>query len=104
SVVAVSLKKNTKLRRMKDRYVFGEFSRSFAQDGRLLYLTSKSIVRNGKIHKGHIAEVRYPLDATSLGFFLLALGEDGNGDIYLLGNTTAAPAGSTGTLVRISEP
>jgi hypothetical protein len=91
--------------RSNRHYVFGEFAKSFANDGRLFYLKKKSLVRkNGKLQKSQIAEVRYPADATSLGLSLLGFGQGGDGELYLLGNSTAAPAGGTGVVVEISEP
>ena len=92
------------LHRLNAHYVFGEFAKTFANDGRLFYLRKRTMVRkNGKLQKSSIAEVRYPVN-TSLGFSLLGIGEGGDGEIYLLGNSTAAPAGGTGTVVRVSSP
>ena len=84
---------------------FGEFAKTFANDGRLFYLKKRNLVRkNGKLQKSQIAEVRYPNDASSLGLSLLGFGQGGDGELYLLGNSTAAPAGATGVVVKISEP
>ncbi len=105
SVIGGYVAHGPSLPRLKRHYVFGEFSKTFALDGRLFYLKKKSLVRkNGKILTSQIAEVKYPNDALSLGFFLNGLGEGGDGEIYALGDSTAAPAGGTGIVVRISEP
>jgi glucose/arabinose dehydrogenase len=104
SVIGGYVAHSPSLRRLNGHYVFGEFAKSFANDGRLFYLRKKNLVRrNGTLQKSQIAEARYPVNS-SLGFFLLGLGEGRDGEIYLLGNSTAAPAGGTGVVVRISEP
>ncbi len=104
SVIGGYVAHSPSLHRLNAHYVFGEFAKTFANDGRLFYLRKRTMVRkNGKLQKSSIAEVRYPVN-TSLGFSLLGIGEGGDGEIYLLGNSTAAPAGGTGTVVRVSEP
>ncbi len=104
SVIGGYVAHSPSLRRLNDHYVFGEFSKSFANDGRLFYLKKKNLLRkNGKLQKSAIAEVRYP-SGTSLGLSLLGFGEGRDGELYLLANSTAAPAGGTGVVVRISEP
>jgi glucose/arabinose dehydrogenase len=91
-------------RRLLGHYVFAEFAKTFANDGRLFYLRKRNIVHsNGKIQKSQIAEVRYP-SGVSLGFSVLGIGEGNDRELYILANTTAAPAGGTGVIVRISEP
>ena len=57
----------------------------------------------GKIQKSSIAEFTYT-SGDSLGLSLLSIGEDNAGDLYVLGNTTAAPAGGTGVVLRIVQP
>ena len=77
---------------------------TFANDGRLFYLLKRGLVRqNGKLQKSQIAEVRYP-SGTSLGMSVLGMGQGGDGEIYVLANTTAAPTGATGVIVKITEP
>jgi hypothetical protein len=84
---------------LQRHYFFGEFARTFANDGRLFYLRQKDLVRkNGKLRKSQIAEVRCPT-GDSLGF-----GEGRDGELYALGNSTAAPAGGTGVILKIMEP
>ncbi len=105
SVIGGYVAHSPSLPRLNGHYVFGEFAKSFANDGRLFYLKKKSLVRkNGTLQKSQIAEVRYPADGTSLGLSLLGFGEGRDGELYLLGNSTAAPAGGTGVVVRILEP
>ena len=68
SVIGGYVAHSPSLHRLNAHYVFGEFAKSFANDGRLFYLKKRTMVRkNGKLQKSSIAEVRYPAN-TSLGF------------------------------------
>lgn len=80
------------------KYVFGDFSRaSFSKPGRLFYadlasgLINEFIIGNGS--------------GTSLDFFVKGIGEDGDGEIYVLGGKALGPSGTTGVAYRlIPEP
>ena len=72
-------------------YVFGDYARTFQSDGRLFALT-----QNLKIF-----EILFEVQG-GLGLFLLGLGEDANGEIYVLGNTTGVPFGDTGVVQRVA--
>ncbi|MFT4939700.1 MAG: glucose/arabinose dehydrogenase [Paraglaciecola sp.] len=74
------------------RYVFGDFSRNFlGNDGRLFYLTG-SVVRELRL-----------VGKNDLGLSLLGFGQDINGELYVLANSTGTPFGTTGVVLRI-EP
>jgi hypothetical protein len=104
SVIGGYVAHSPSLRRLHGHYLFGEFAKNFANDGRLFYLRKKNLVRkNGKLQKSQIAEVRYPT-GDSLGLSLLGFGEGRDGELYALGNSTAAPAGGTGVILKITEP
>ena len=105
SVIGGFVSHSPSLPRLEGHYVFGDFARTFSNDGRLLYLKNKSLVRkSGQLATSVIAEVRYPDGATSLGFSLLGFGQGNDLELYVLGNTTAAPAGATGVVLRLTEP
>ncbi len=71
-------------------YVFGDFSLGFVPaNGRLFHLTDG----------GSIAEL-VP-DSGALGRYLMALGQDGTGEIYVLTSENFAPVGQTGTVHRL---
>lgn len=104
SVIGGFVAHSPNLPRLNRHYFFGEFARTFANDGRLFYLKQKGPVRkNGKLRRSQIAEVRYPT-GNSLGLSLLGFGEGRDGELYALGNSTAAPAGGTGVILKIVEP
>jgi glucose/arabinose dehydrogenase len=86
------------------RYVFGDFSRftetGVNNDGRLFYLSKKNIVNGDNIKESKIAEFRYA-DREELGYSLLGFGQDGNGELYVMANSTGVPFGDTGVIFRI---
>lgn len=72
---------------LQGRYVFGDYSRAFAQPlGRLW-------VRNGP-------EVRAMRDP---GVAVFGFGEDSHRDLYLLGNSTGVLSGNTGVVLKLVE-
>jgi len=71
-------------------YVFGDFSLGFVPaNGRLFHLDDA----------GDIAEL-VP-DSGPLGRYLMALGQDGNGELYVLSSDNFAPVGEGGTVHRL---
>ena len=70
---------------LRGRYVFGDYSRSFfTSDGRLLSFGADHAVSQLRI-----------AGRASLGLGLLGIGEDGRGELYVLGKSGAKP-GNTG--------
>jgi glucose/arabinose dehydrogenase len=76
---------------LEGRYVFGDFARSFEEFGRLFFLNPA----------GRIREFRFA-GRDSLGLKLDGIGQDANGELYVLGNTTGTPFGETGVVLRIA--
>ncbi len=104
SVIGGYVSYSPSLPKLKEHYVFGEFAKSFANNGRLFYLKKRHLLKtNGKIQKSMIAEVKY-VSGDSLGISLNSIGEGNDKELYALGDTTAAPAGGTGVVLRIVEP
>lgn len=88
------------------RYVFGDFSQ-FTESGvnnagRLFFLNKKNIVKHNQIKTSKIFEFTlYGQD--SLGLSLLGLGQDANGEIYVLANEVGVPFGDTGVVLKITQ-
>lgn len=102
AVIGGFVYRGTKFPRLVGHYVFGEFAKTFANDGRLFYLARKDVFVPGhKLRRSRIAEFRL-VGQDVLGLSLLGIGQDAVGDIYVLGNTTAAPFGTTGVVLRIA--
>ena len=73
-------------------YVFGDFARTFGPTGRLFHLES-----------GQVKE--FPIiGMPALNLAVMGFGQDANGEIYLLANSTATPFGDTGVVLRIAPP
>jgi glucose/arabinose dehydrogenase len=86
-------------------YVFGDFSR-FTQgginnDGRLFYLTIKDIVKPNRILESRISEFRL-VGQSAVGLAVLGLGQDAAGELYVMGNATGVPFGTTGVVMKIA--
>jgi hypothetical protein len=76
---------------LRGRYVFGDFARSFAEFGRLFFLNPAERVREFRL-----------VGQESLGLKLDGFGQDADGELYVLGNTTGTPFGETGVVLRIA--
>jgi hypothetical protein len=77
--------RGNRVKALRDKYVFGDYSRNFvASDGRIFYLDGGNVV----------TEVRYPT-GDKLGMSVLGFGEDARGELYVMGKTGARP-GNTG--------
>jgi len=75
------------------RYVFGDYARTFNNDGRLFYLDAGNAVQEFQL-----------VGQAALGLSLLGFGQDAGGTLYALGNTTGIPFGTTGVVLRIAPP
>jgi glucose/arabinose dehydrogenase/plastocyanin len=73
------------------KYVFGDFAKTFSNDGRLFYLDSGNQIKEFQLE-----------GMAELGLSLLGFGEDGNGELYVLANGTGTPSGTTGVVLRIA--
>ena len=76
----------------RNRYLFAEFLNPTTGGGRLLALNPD----------GTIVELKQKSTATE-GFVFLGMGQDGNGEMYVMANETLVPFGETGVVFRI-EP
>ncbi len=74
---------------LRGRYVFGDFSKT-GGDGRLFYLPGRD----------ELVEFRL-VGQDTLSQWLLGFGQDANGEIYVLGNTTGVPFEDTGVVLKI---
>lgn len=104
AVIGGFVYRGARLPRLLGHYVFGDFARTFSNDGRLFYLRRREAVRLGHVaRRSGIAEFKLSGQA-SLGLSLLGLGRDASGEIYVLANGTAAPSGTTGVVQRLAPP
>ena len=75
---------------LEGHYVFGDWSQSFQEPGGKLFVAQ---VNDG-------SEWQFLLDR-QLGEFVLAFGQDGNGELYVLTTEMPGPSGDTGKVYRI---
>ncbi len=73
------------------RYVFGDFARTFSNDGRLFHLGGADEVLEFEL-----------VGQVEVGLSVLGFGQDADGEIYLLANATGTPFGTTGVVLRLS--
>jgi plastocyanin/glucose/arabinose dehydrogenase len=85
---------------LRGRYVFGDYARTLNNDGRLFFLARKNLVRGNVTRKSKPLELRF-IGGTRLGLSVLGFGQDAAGELYVLGNTTGVPSGSTGVVLKI---
>lgn len=74
---------------LQGKYVFGDTAKTGNSDGRIFYSDGSKILE---------------LDLTDRDqpdFWVLGFGQDGDGELYVLGNTTGTPFGSTGTVYKL---
>jgi glucose/arabinose dehydrogenase len=72
-------------------YVFGEFARTFASDGRLFHLGGGNRVLEFNL-----------IGQESLGLALLGMGQDAQGEVYAMVNASMFPFGDAGMVLRIA--
>lgn len=73
-------------------YVFADYARTFAQDGRLFY--HDPAAPNGVSEFNIVGQ-------ENIGLFTSGIGQDASGNLYVLGNTNFVPFGGTGVMWRI---
>ena len=94
AIVGGFVYRGTRIPWLYGRYVFGEFAKTFNNDGRLFFLKYRG--------SNPISEFQLS-DQDDLGLSLLGFGQDSKGEIYVLANATGTPFGESGVVLRI-EP
>lgn len=97
AVVGGFVYRGTRFKELAGMYVFGDFSRGFFPgDGRLFYLDADGDLSS-------ILELRLGDPAAPLGRYLLGLGEDEDGELYVTTSENLGPTGSTGQVHHIGR-
>lgn len=74
-------------------YIFGDFARDFTgPSGRLFYYDFTA---------AEIREFIIGRDDRALGLFVKGMGQDQNGEVYVLGSTQVGPTGTTGAVYKL---
>lgn len=103
AVIGGFVYRGTRVPRLAGRYIFGDFARTFAADGRLFYLRKREVVTGSHIARSSIAELRL-VGQDALHLALLGFGQDASGEIYVLANGGGVPFDTTGVVLRIAPP
>ncbi|MEW6251275.1 MAG: PQQ-dependent sugar dehydrogenase [Planctomycetota bacterium] len=90
AVIGGFVYRGTRFPQIAGKYVFGEFARTFSNDGRLFYLDTGNVIKEFKIN-----------GQANLGRSLLGFGQDAAGELYVLANGTGTPFGTTGVVQRL---
>ncbi len=78
---------------LRGRYIFGDFGGTDADAGRIFHLDASN------------APLAFDLgDDTRLPLAVLGFGQDAQGEVYVLTNTTGTPFGSSGKVYRLIAP
>lgn len=78
------------INQLTGRYLFADFGNGMGSAGRLFYLGNNNSILAFDVGNN----TRLPLD-------ILGFGQDAQGEIYVLTNTTGTPFGNTGTVLKI---
>ncbi len=96
AVVGGHLYRGTLAPQLQGLYVFGDYSRAFSSPQGRLFVAS--------LWTGQIQELLVGADRTPLNLFLKGIGQDHDGEIYILASEALGPYGTTGLVLRIVEP
>jgi glucose/arabinose dehydrogenase len=93
SIIGGYVYHGTKLPGMQGKYIFGDFSSAFNSPNGSLYYAD---LTTGEINQFILGDSNHPL-----GFFVKGIGEDANGELYVMGSTNLGPSGATGIVLAI---
>jgi hypothetical protein len=82
------------------RYIFGQWSTSFRSTAGSLFVATKSEDDSWTFEPIIIPD----RDGSALGEYVLALGQDAQGEVYVLTSSSTGPNGDTGVVYRIFPP
>jgi glucose/arabinose dehydrogenase len=99
-VVGGHVYRGGELPQLRGRYVFGDWSRSFARPDGTLLLASP---RKSGLWQIQEIQVQGRPDGR-LGHFILGFGRDSRGEVYVLTTNSVGPSGSTGRVYRLVKP
>ena len=100
SVIAGHVYRGSALPSLAGRYVFGDWSTGFAEPDGHLFVASPPAGGSGLWSMEPLAiEGR---DGGNLGEYVLGIGEDTAGELYVLTTEVGAPSGTTGKVYRIA--
>ena len=100
AVVGGYIYRGEDLPQFRGRYVFGDWSRSFFPPSGSLFLAKP---RNNGLWQMQPIQLQGRPDG-QLGHYLLAFGQDLDGELYVLTSDSSGPSGSSGQVYRLLPP
>jgi glucose/arabinose dehydrogenase len=97
SVIGGYVYRGTAYPELVGKYVFGDFSTSFAQPDGALYYMAES-------RPGILERFEMRPGGARLGRYVKGFGEDQSGELYLLSTTALGPSGTTGDIRLLRKP
>jgi glucose/arabinose dehydrogenase len=93
SIIGGYMYYGTQIPELRALYVFGDFSRGFRDpDGRLFV---------ADLLTGQIKELLVGSDSQNLNLYVKGIGQDHDGEIYILASSALGPYGNTGVVLKI---
>jgi glucose/arabinose dehydrogenase len=93
SIIGGFVYKGSQMPELEDKYVFGDFSKAFsAPSGRLFYYDFTA---------AEIREFIIGRNDRALGLFVKGMGQDQNGEVYVVGGTNLGPSGTSGVVYKL---
>lgn len=99
SVVGGYVYRGAMIPQLQGRYVFGDWSTSFARGDGSLFIANEDNAGAWQIKEVSVQHEDQP--GRKLNRFLLSFGEDENGELYLLTSRSLGPIGSSGEVYKI---
>jgi glucose/arabinose dehydrogenase len=95
SIIGGYIYRGSALGDLKGKYIFADYRDPKIPSGRLFY---------ADLGSGELREFENADGRAELGFLVKGLGEDHNGEIYVLGSKNTGPSGDTGVVLRMTAP
>jgi hypothetical protein len=85
-----------KIEALKGKYIFGDWSKQFAKKDGRLYVGSQS---GGKWTLDDVKVSNMP----NFNAYVLAFGQDGDGEVYVMATDITGPAGGQDRIYRVAQ-
>jgi glucose/arabinose dehydrogenase len=103
SVIGGFVYRGDRIDALRGRYVFGDYARRFGgNNGRLMHLLQR-FDDDSRRNRGAAGIAEFKLEGqAAVGLSVLGFGEDARGELYLMGNGTGVPSGTTGVVLKLT--
>lgn len=99
SVVGGYVYRGSQFPELQGKYLFGEWSRSFGPEGRIFYIDPVP-----GLTPYQVQEVQIGAGSAAMGTYVKGIGEDDDGELYVITGTELSPYGTSGAVYRVIAP